>query len=247
MSVDETLDKIKGSYDAVISLGDLCLSSIQLKKNSLRNFSGVLDWMASPRLNDVNRLLKNRFIGFFDEDHLRIIGYAAENIICVADDVYNLVSNHDFMTEEGNTLTYLGSYADVMEKYDRRIRRTLEKFDSANRILFVRTEGSYEDALELQNVLSQLVANDFRVLMINHTNVNEITDSCWGLEKICAVELPGDEKWNANDHLWAELLKDVTLSSDSRSELDSDSKMEEAYSGTVKAEETDPEAKPDEE
>ncbi|WP_338776596.1 DUF1796 family putative cysteine peptidase [Metabacillus sp. FJAT-52054] len=226
MSLEESLSKIKGSYDAVISLGDLCLGSIQLKKSSLRNFSGVLDWMASPFLRDVNRLLKNKFIGFFDEANLRIIGYAADDIICVADDGYNLVSNHDFMTEDGNTLTHLGSYKDVMDKYDRRIQRTLEKFASADRILFVRTEGSYEDAWELQNILSEIVANDFRVLMINHTDVKEMTDSFWGLEKICAVELPEADKWNANDQLWSELLKEVTLTDKNSADLESNPGLE---------------------
>ncbi|EHL78862.1 DUF1796 family putative cysteine peptidase [Bacillus smithii] len=45
-----SLEDIKGTYDSVFSLGDLCLTSIQLKKNNLRPFSGVLDWMASPSL-----------------------------------------------------------------------------------------------------------------------------------------------------------------------------------------------------
>src|SRR5437879_4131983 len=138
------LSKLKGGYDAVFSLGDLCLASIQLKKHNLRPFSGVLDWMASPTLSTVNELLENRFIGFMDYDNLRVIGYADSNI-CVSDDAYNLVSNHDFSREK-NTLEFLGSYLEVMEKYERRIQRFLHQMQTAKRILFVRTEGTLEDA-----------------------------------------------------------------------------------------------------
>ena len=117
------LSQLKGEYDAIFSLGDLCLASIQLKKHNLRPYSGVLDWMASVELSKVNELLENRFLDFLEYDNLRVIGYA-DTFICVSDDGYNLVSNHDFDGEK-NTLTYLGGYAEVMEKYERRIQRFL--------------------------------------------------------------------------------------------------------------------------
>lgn len=60
------LQDIKGSYNAIYSLGDLCLASIQLKQNNLRTFAGVLDWAGSPILPDVTRLLQNRFAGLMD-------------------------------------------------------------------------------------------------------------------------------------------------------------------------------------
>ncbi|MTH52040.1 peptidase [Bacillus mangrovi] len=208
------LESIKGSYDAIISLGDLCLGSIQLKKNNLRNFSGVLDWMASPFLKDVSRLVKNKFIGFFDEENLRIIGYAGDDVICVADDGYNFVSNHDFYVKDGNTLTSLASYPQVREKFDRRIERTLEKMENGERLLFVRTEGSQEEAAELEKVLSKRVANDFCILLINHTAVQEVTPIDWGLEKTCVLEFPDTEKWNSNDHLWQEVLSGITIKGD---------------------------------
>lgn len=205
------VENIKGSYDAIFSLGDLCLTSIQLEKNNLRNFSGVLDWMASPFLNHVNRLLENRFIGFFDKDNLRIIGYASESIICVSDEGYQLVSNHDFETSKGNTLQELNSYDEVMEKYQRRINRTLDKFDHAERLLFIRTEGNFEDTMELHRVLSSVVKNDFQILIVNHTSTSEMKEKSWPIDKVTVVELPEHDKWNSNDHLWKSILDGVTL------------------------------------
>lgn len=205
------LQDLYGTYDAIFSLGDLCIGSLKLRQNNLRPYAGVLDWMATPELSDVNRLLKNRFIGFMDLPNLRIIGYAGEKYICVSDDAYHFVSNHDFEVGK-NSLSHLGSYAEVREKFDRRIRRFLEKVNSCQRILFIRTEGDLGEAKELEKVLSGLVKNDFRVLLVNHTNVKELVEDNWPLEKVCAIQLPSDNKFTANDSLWAELLKDIQIS-----------------------------------
>ena len=203
------LSQLKGEYDAIFSLGDLCLASIQLKKHKLRPYSGVLDWMASPDLSKLNELLENRFIGFFEYDNLRVIGYA-DTFICVSDDGYDLVSNHDFDGEK-NTLTYLGSYPEVMEKYERRIQRFLSEMDNAKRILFVRTEGTLEDAAVLQDVLSRIVKHDFSILLINHTYVQGIVEKSWPLEKVCSIEFPNKDKWEGNHDLWEEVLSGIHL------------------------------------
>ncbi|MGB3101980.1 MAG: DUF1796 family putative cysteine peptidase [Psychrobacillus psychrotolerans] len=203
------LSQLKGEYDAIFSLGDLCLASIQLKKHNLRPYSGVLDWMASIDLSKVNELLENRFIGFLEYDNLRVIGYA-DDFICVSDDGYNLVSNHDFDGEK-NTLTYLGGYAEVMEKYERRIQRFLSEMENAKRILFVRTEGTLEDAAVLQDVLSRIVKHDFSILLINHTYVPGIAEKSWPLEKVCSIEFPNKDKWEGNHDLWEEVLSGIRL------------------------------------
>ncbi|MED1488612.1 DUF1796 family putative cysteine peptidase [Bacillus smithii] len=206
-----SLEDIKGTYDSVFSLGDLCLTSIQLKKNNLRPFSGVLDWMASPSLSNVNRLLKNRFVGFMDLPNLRIIGYASDQLICVSDDGYQIVSNHDFEVGK-NTLSHLGGYPEVREKFDRRIKRFLEKMETSKRILFVRTEGTFEEVLELESILSKMVKHDFRILIVNHTDVSGLTEKNWPIERVSVVELPNQDIWNANDHFWKMMFDGVQLS-----------------------------------
>jgi len=203
------INEIKGNYDAIFSLGDLCLTSIQLRKHNLRPYSGVLDWVASPMLSNVNRLLKNRFVGFMEYDNLRVLGYA-DTYICVSDEGYQVVSNHDFEGDK-NTLEHLGAYHEVMEKYNRRIERFLGEIDHAKRILFIRTEGSFEDAVELQNVLEKLVKHDFTVLLINHTEVEGIVEKNWPLEKVCSIEFPNKDKWEGNHDLWESVLKGVNL------------------------------------
>ncbi|MDF2855968.1 MAG: peptidase [Neobacillus sp.] len=204
------LETINGNYDAIFSLGDLCLASIQLRKHNLRPFAGVIDWMGSPFLYDVNRLLKNKFQGFMELSNLSIRGYANEQNLLVADDQYNIMSNHDFDTAR-NTLAYLATYPEVKAKFDRRINRFLNKLETSKRILFVRTEGTFDEVLALEETLSKLVKGDFRILVINHSNVNDIVVQNWPLEKVCSLEFPNIEKWEGNNALWDRILKDVHI------------------------------------
>lgn len=204
------LERIKGHYDAIFSLGDLCLTSIQLKENNLRTFSGILDWVSSPSLKNVNVLLQNRFADFLNLKNLRIIKYISQWDLLVWDEVYNIGFNHDFKTDK-NTLTHLGGYAEVKEKYDRRIQRFLEKLSTSQRILFIRTEASFEEVAELEAILSGMIANDFRILVINHKDVDRLVETSWPLQRVCAIELPNHDKWNANIHYWKMILSDVTL------------------------------------
>jgi hypothetical protein len=209
------LEDIKGTYDSIFSLGHFCLSAIQMKKNNLRPFAGVLDWVGSPSLPDVNRLLRNRFVGFWEPSNMRVIGHATPKDLLVSDDAYKIYFNHDFKTDI-NTPTHLAAFPDVKEKYNRRIQRFLEKMTTSQRILFIRTKGTLEEVRELEMVLAEMVKNDFQILLVNHTNVNRITEKNWPLKKVCVVELPGQGKRgeplsNENDHYWKMIFNGVNI------------------------------------
>lgn len=202
--------QVLGTYDAIFSLGDLCLTSMQLKKFQLRPYSGVFDWVATPQLSKVNELLRNRFKDLLKFENLRVTGYAGDHMICVADDHYHFVSNHDFPIGK-NTLTYLGSYPEVMAKYKRRTDRFLYQMATAKRILFVRTEGSFEDVLELQTVLRDLVVHDFNIIVIQHEDVDTLVEKHWPLEHVYAVAMPNKDPWEGNHALWEALFDGITL------------------------------------
>ncbi|MGP7815808.1 DUF1796 family putative cysteine peptidase [Niallia sp. 01092] len=209
------LADMKGKYNAIFSLGDLCLASIQLRKFKLRPFAGPLDWMSSPSLSSVNRLLQNRFHGFMDLANLLPTGYSTgidtpETFLVVHDQSYGIVSSHDFKADR-NTLTNLATYPEVREKLDRRIQRMLTMMEKGKRILFVRTEATFSETLQLEGVLSKLVKKDFHILIINHTKGNTMTEKHWPLNRVTVVELPEYEKWTNNDHYWKEILDNVTI------------------------------------
>jgi len=41
-----------------------------------------------------------------------------------------------------------------------------------------------------------------------------VVETDWPLEKICSIQLPNDEKWDGNDHLWADILNGIHLNED---------------------------------
>lgn len=217
------LENLKGNYDAIYSLGDLCLAALQLRKNNLRPFAGPLDWMSSPSLPSVSLLLKNQFNGYMDKSNLMPIGYSTgvdstEQYLCVTDTGYQIVSSHDFKASK-NTFTNLATYPEVKAKFDRRVKKFLDILSTGKRILFIRTEGTFEEILQLESVLSQLVKNDFHILLVNHTDTNDLIEKDWPVESVCAIELPDVEKWQGNDEYWRSIFKDITISASKKEGL----------------------------
>ncbi|MGZ7440769.1 DUF1796 family putative cysteine peptidase [Paenibacillus sp. TH7-28] len=202
------LADLKGSYDAIFSLGDLCLSALQLEKNNLRPYAGVFDWVASPNLDDVCRLIATRFKGFMELENLRVGGVTDTGMIWVTDDANSIISSHDFEASK-NTVADLADYPEVRAKYDRRIERFLNKLAMSRRILFVRTEGTLEEAKLLEQTLNRTVKHDFRVLLVNHTQVRGTVELNWPLEKVCAIELSDLDKWNGNDLQWKQIFQGI--------------------------------------
>ncbi|WP_308637941.1 DUF1796 family putative cysteine peptidase [Paenibacillus silvisoli] len=207
------LADLKGSYDAIYSLGDLCIPAIQMELNEIRPFAGPLDWMQSQNLPDVTRLLANRFAGFMDLSHLEVISKASDKLYYVKETEYNVYSNHDFYIHQ-NFPPELNAYPEVKAKYDRRIARFLEKAALSQKILYIRTEATLEETKELTAVLDALVAGSYRLLVINHAPVQGIVEQHWPLQNVCAIQLPNDEKWHGNDALWTQIFQGITLLED---------------------------------
>ncbi|MFK4341569.1 MULTISPECIES: DUF1796 family putative cysteine peptidase [unclassified Paenibacillus] len=207
------LAQLAGEYDAVFSLGQNCTPAIQLEKNRLRPFAGVLDWMMSDTLSDVNRLLENRFAGFMDFPNLSVVGTSQLNYM-VRDIDYNVISVHDF-PQERNTSADLATYPEFREKIDRRIERFFAKTQKAQHSLFVRMLGTYEEAEELERILYGMVAHEFRLLIVNCSGVTELTEVDWQLPNVCAVEMPFADVWNyKSDPHWCTLFQGMSLSSE---------------------------------
>lgn len=205
------LSEIQGTYDAIFSLGNLCLVSIQLEKHNLRPYAGPLDWMSSHNLSNVNRLLAKRFAGFMDRDHLVVDKKLSDALYLVLETEYNIGSNHDFFTH-ANTPDNLAAYPSVKAKYDRRVERFLNKCATSRKTLFIRTEGTLEQAEELKNILSGLVAHEFNILLVNHTDtVQGMVETECTVDRVCSLLMPEAGYWSGNDPLWADLLSKIHL------------------------------------
>ncbi|MGQ3377731.1 DUF1796 family putative cysteine peptidase [Priestia endophytica] len=229
--INLNLQDIKGSYDAVFSLGSACNPALQFQRLNLKRFtSSPLDWSYSPYLSDVNRLLKNNFKGFMELKNMRVVNdkgdsiyanYANDGAIIVPhkgihaplksyviqDTLYNIFSAHDFPIIVNQS--WLVTYPSFKKTLNYRIYRFLEKVKNSQSVLFVRWVANYHEAVELQSTLSQMTKGCFNVLILNPVeDLQEISEVNWELERVCAVNVPDDPNSNST---WDYVLNGVTL------------------------------------
>lgn len=204
------LADIKGEYNEIFSLGENCIPALKLRKFNLREHAGPFDWVGTPNLFKIILLFQSNFADFLKEENLEPLQYVNEDDILVHDKLYNIGFNHDFK-KSVNTLEQLTSLPQVQEKYQKRINRFMEAMSTSPKILFIRTEATLEGAIELNNILSQLVKTSYCLLIVNHTPVKEIVEHDWGISNVCVIEMPNDEIWDGNDHLWQSIFEGISL------------------------------------
>lgn len=124
-------------YDFIFSLGAACSCTQTLRKAQLQFASYPLDWLFGSDLAGRVDIVASRFERFLEETDLTY-AYSIRSISCDAyHNAFNdLTFNHDF--EFGKELKE--TFPAVKEKYDRRIKRLLDRIDQAKSVLGVYIE-----------------------------------------------------------------------------------------------------------
>ncbi|GAB6930268.1 papain-like cysteine peptidase [Paenibacillus sp. JCM 10914] len=205
------LPDIKGPYHAIFSLGNNCLPGIELREHGLRKFAGPIDWMGTPVLPQISRMLRNRFQGMLVYPNLQAVNETAEGMYNVWDKEYDLFLNHDFHMHS-NSPPHFPAYPDIKAKYDRRIARFLATLASGGRILFIRTDSNRDEVQELVDSLKQICVGPFHVLVVNHAHVQEIEMILdWNIDQVCAIKMPDRDIWISNRFRWTFVLQGMYL------------------------------------
>ncbi len=207
-----TLSDLGGSYDAIYSLGHNCLPGVQMTRSGLRLYSGPIDWMGSPHLSGVSRALQDRFAHFMELENMSIVGIDP-NAGCylVKDQAYGIVSNHDFPASHPDTPYALLPYPEFKAKMKRRTERMLHKIGRAERMLFIRTEGSFPELYELQQVLGKMVRGKFNILYVQHGPAAGIEELGWRIPHACALQIPQvADLFHDNDVYWRQILSGMS-------------------------------------
>ncbi|NER40345.1 hypothetical protein G3M54_01860 [Bacillus megaterium NBRC 15308 = ATCC 14581] len=76
----------------------------------------------------------------------------------------------------------------MKDKYDRRIQRFLNTLETSESILFIRSFGTYEEAVELEQILKNMVKHNFCILFIINGENDEMVELDWGLKHTCVVQ-----------------------------------------------------------
>ena len=118
--------KREGTYDLIMSLGAACNCTEALRHLHLQNRSYPFDWIFGSNLSDRVTLLKNRFENWFNIEDFCYLR-TEENKVLLQNNKTDLIYNHDFFTNKG---AVEDQFPIVKAKYDRRINRILNMFDS---------------------------------------------------------------------------------------------------------------------
>ncbi len=119
------------SYDFIVSLGETCISSGNLRRNKLQYESFPFDWIVITLERSV-QMLKTHFKNFLELQNLQLSA-RAENHDRYMDVVQQIEFVHDFDSDTDPSV----NFEKVKNKYFRRIERIFQRMSEARSILFV--------------------------------------------------------------------------------------------------------------
>ncbi|MNH85348.1 hypothetical protein D3C87_456870 [compost metagenome] len=200
---------LKGAYDAVFSLGANCQTAYQLRRLGLRHAAGPLDWFISSSHSGLISVLQNRFVDFMKLEHLKLVGQF-KTCYCIKDEKYEIFSYHDFPVELPPD-RWADAYPGFLDRQVRRQERFLQAASMMDRILFVRLNSTPEEALQLQQILSDLTVHQFTLLIVNTCQeaVQEIRPEF--KQGRVTAELSKGSDWRGDDGGWEQLLQNITI------------------------------------
>ena len=127
----------KKYYHFIFSMGGACSCASTLIRKGLRKSSGPFDWIAGSDFIARTELFTTNFAHFIDKDDLTFTGdnNGDKNQLC---DIYQnnrnqLMFIHDFPTG----IPFNESYPIVRQKYERRIKRLIDKIKTSETVLLV--------------------------------------------------------------------------------------------------------------
>ncbi|PJN90253.1 DUF1796 family putative cysteine peptidase [Bacillus sp. mrc49] len=222
------LQDIQGSYDLVVSLGAWCGPALHSKRHDLRRHSLPFDWVQSPNLSEVNRLLRNGFQGFMELENMvekDILAHFVDegNAVFqegetepakahfIHDSRYKIDSVHDFPMIVNQNWT--AQYPLYKEKLNTRIQRFFTQIAQSQSTLFIRYEwlnANYENTAELQAILSGLTKGKVTILLMEQLEgLKGIREVEWGLDGVSLVQVPRQDP--SNHEIWDQVLEGITL------------------------------------
>jgi len=199
-------------YDLIVSLGSSCQVAQQLKQNNLRSFSSPLDWFISNSTLKICELLHNQFNDLFLPENT-IQCEQHNGCYIVKDNLYECFSYHDFRISDNPNGILLSSFCEFKNKLNRRILNLKQKVTDSNKLLFIRSNCSENDARILYEALKSFCGQkkDIDLMIVNyhyHKNV-EMVDLDNNI-RVCHIFNPADN-WKGDDDCWKMVLSDIEL------------------------------------
>lgn len=194
----------------VISLGSLCQTAQQIRKNGLSDAAYPFDWIATRSLGSIAEIIERKFEGFLCKDDLDITAK------------YPYIINRRWQIDMPHTFAdrQLSDFDKVNENLQKRGRRLLRVLEGSDELLFIRQGDNIEEGEMFVQFLCDLYPFlKFKlVLTQNGENSTKEFDS----EHLALFHLPlpkehkRAENWEGFDWAWGRLFFDLGLKVDVR-------------------------------
>ncbi len=203
----------------IISLGQDCQAAWRLKQFNLREAAYPFDWLRSYDFKGVCATIEDRFMNFLNAGYLTV---AREQ---VSNNVYNLGFVHDFPTNDAgyiavenencgmivsNYLEYLNL---VKKKYEPRIKRFLDALEGNNKVFFIRTHITPEQACYFTKIIDKIFPRADYTLIVIHENAS--LNYNWNIAQVQSFYIGMKEPLCVNGLLsvveWEKIFKNLGL------------------------------------
>ena len=198
-------------YDVVVSLGNMCQVAHQIEINSMRSAAYPFDWVITP-FPSLYFFIANEGRFFLEPDRLVFCedqpdGTGKEIKSFIKDLNYHMEFFHDFELSPD----FMKDYPAIKEKYNRRIERFFELLRSKKRVLFVRRNLNYKEAVLLDKLLKKKYPQlRYTILALGDT---QDMKSNWKLKRVKNFYLRELEPWSwvGDPWAWNEILQQFSL------------------------------------
>jgi hypothetical protein len=130
-------------------MGHACFMARELEKRNLRKFSWPFDWVFGSAFEERRNLFINKFDRYFEKKDLEYICTGLHlNTDVYKNTITGPLYNHDFK-QHGN---FNSEYPLVRDKYDRRVKRVLNKIKNGKRVLIIYEEVRAASTPSLQKI-----------------------------------------------------------------------------------------------
>jgi len=194
----------------VISLGSLCQTAQQIRKNGLSDAAYPFDWIATRSLGSIAEIIERKFDGFLCRDDLEITTK------------YPYIINHRWQIDMPHTFAdrQLSDFDDVSDNLQKRGRRLLRVLNGVDQVIFVRQDEKLEEGQIFVEFLRDLYPTlNFRLILTQNGEAvrKEFDSECLALFHL---PLPKEYKlyknWQGFDWAWGRLFFDLGLKVDVR-------------------------------
>ena len=170
----------------IISLGRRCDVAHHLRNFKLREEAFPFDWIILP-FDSLCSLLLNDFEDFLDKDNLCFKNgpyaddygfFKVRSYPHVYDTKYQILFRNDFPLNKN----FMSEYDEIMEKFQRRIKRLYDTLQSEKFVYFIRRVITKEQARLFTRIIEEKFPNlDFVLVALDSTE--EIKDD-WALPRV---------------------------------------------------------------